>query len=976
MAKIGVINDVPRIVGCTDPLANNYNPLATDRCGPSGEPQLDLNGQYVSGCCEYSNGSLTGCMDPQANNYNPNATIPCSTCCTYGDKRFESIDIVLNPAGPIENTGIISCDNLFIQIDVNGVVYNGNQPLKEGCCSSRWVGQSVFWDGSFCKTFTNVDGSLCESLDLGLISQIELENRVICVDCDNFAWWDNLYSTINGDSLQNIDNDLWDFLVSIIDPNPANESFVNGSFYVDSITGEPIVGEQCCNKIPNSSFTSISDGELISACLCDIESNVELECECITTVKQFNAIASTQEGAELLLNIPVLTSLGLTIEQAIFVKNFIFNPPPLGPNARILLSNVLAQTGGFYACYEKNKKSISVLTNKGLVYEVKTPVAVDSNKCSELGGFFDGVLCYCKPQDDCDLSLKDIKITTSLDQYNQQISVATFNGESLSETCCLNIADENNLPWVYESYNGDFQCFTKDPNPCLPLEFNLNKNLIKPECDNPLDVSVSFYFKTPENSCVEIDSGDDDIIIVDGDDEDCLLTFDENNNIIDYNSARHTKKTPLLEIPILDDFVGPRPKPEPCCFNPSSPIQAQIVIKDDKNDVVHTSDSFSFIEFESWFDLTTQFTLPETGTTQGYYVALQFTSGLNCCCVYDIFLDNFKFSCSEEEEIVDVINNDCPGFKLTPVIDNKKSWVYNPGNIDYSGIRNQAGILTDNTIIEGGDNGLIQGYGVVNRTFAPSPDADIPWRYTDYYEQSSILEKHSNLVLNSKELYLTFDMCSIGGPCQDGYTLSAGTETCYKYVTTCPDGYNLSGDTCYSGTSTATTIQQLVTEKSNPLACKTKFTLLQLENYKKTFQSFWINFVEQFVPATTIFVAGEKWCNREDEICTQYEECDFDFEFVEGDVTTNPNTNELKRKPVVSQDSNTVEPNLSDTPEERVYSPLLYKSTEDGPIDTPTIKILPLPKEPGKTTTTPSVLDDINGRIRRKEEYSKKITTV
>jgi hypothetical protein len=134
--------------------------------------------------------------------------------------------------------------------------------------------------------------------------------------------------------------------------------------------------------------------------------------------------------------------------------------------------------------------------------------------------------------------------------------------------------------------------------------------------------------------------------------------------------------------------------------------------------------------------------------------------------------------------------------------------------------------------------------------------------------------------------------------------------------------------------------------------------------------------VEQFVPATTIFVAGEKWCNREDEICTQYEECDFDFEFVEGDVTTNPNTNELKRKPVVSQDSNTVEPNLSDTPEEKVYSPLLYESTGDGPIDTPTIKILPLPKEPGKTTTTPSVLDDINGRIRRKEEYSKKITTV
>lgn len=987
---IGVVNNnVPRIIGCIDPLASNYNPLATDPCGPIGQPQLDLNGQYVSGCCVYPSGNVTGCMDPQALNYNPSAAVPCSNCCQYTTGSngtsvgFE--DIVFNPGGATDFVDIvIPCSDLFVNINEEGIVYNGSNPLREKCCREEYVGQPVFWDGDFCNTYSSLDGSLCENLELGLITEIELENRVTCIDCDNFAWWDNLYSTINGDSLQNIDVDLWDYLVQIItsDPtNPLTPNFGNGSFYVDSITGEPILNERCCNAIPNSNFVSVitDGGEQVSACLCNVEPETELDCYCISKVDDFVKIASTVEGGPLLLNVPTLTSLGLTLEQANFVINNLFNPNdftgdsiPDSTNAKILISNVLYLTGGFYLCFEKSRQTVNTLI-QGFNKPNTIPRAVDSTRCTDLGGFFDGILCYCRPQEDCSLKLKDVQITTSTDQYNQQISVVTFNGESLSEACCLKLANDNNLPWSYELYNGSFQCFTKDPNPCLPLEFNLNRDLIKPDCENPLDVSISFYFKTPENSCVEPEE-DDDVIIIDGEVDPCLLTFDENNNIIDYNSAVHTKKDPLLPTPIEEG--GPINNGRPCCFNPNTPIQTQLVIKDDKNGIVHTSEPFSFTQFETWFDLTTQFILPTTGTTEGYNVSLQFTSGLNCCCVYDIFLDNFKFNCSEDEIITETIKDNCPGFDIVPVIDNKKSWVYNPGKLNYSGIRNQGGFLTDNIIIENGDVGLIAGHGVINRTFAPSPDADIPWRYTDYFNQSSVLEKHSNLVLNSKELYLTFDMCNIGGPCPDSYTLSAGTETCYKYVKGCPSGYTLSAGTCYSGITTATTIQELVTQKSNPLACKTKFTLLQLENYKKTFQSFWINFVEQFVPATTIFVAGEKWCNRPDEICTQYEECDFDFEFVEGDVTVRPNTTELGKKAVTSQDSNTVDPNLSDTPEEKIYEPIQYESTENGPINTPTIKILPIPKEPGRTTSTPSLVDDLDVRLRRKEEYSKKLQPI
>jgi len=980
---------LPSIVGCMDPQASNYNPLATDPCGPIGPPQLDQNGVYTSGCCIYPNSNVVGCTDPHANNYNPNATTSCEDCCNYGTKPTDGSttvkDNIFNPGALIGNIHDgVPCGNLSINISEEGIVYNGEQPIKEECCNREYVGQPVFYDGSFCLIYSNTDGSLCENLEQGLLTPEEIENRIICVDCDNFAWWDNLYTTLNGDSLQNINPNLWDYLVSVItsDPtNPLNPNFGNGSFYIDSLTGEPIIGRECCNLLPGSNYveTLSETGELVTACLCDTEEETELDCYCIDKVDEFIAIAATVKGNPLLMNVETLTSLGLTTDQAIFVISNLFNTNdnngddiPDNINARILIGNVLHLTGGFYLCFEKSGKVVDTLIS-GFNQPNTSPVAVDSVKCDELGGFFDGILCYCKPQEDCNLSLRDVKINTTLDQYNQQVSVVTFNGESITETCCLKLAEENNLPWSYELYNGDAQCFTKDPNPCLPLEFNLNRDLIKPECENPLDISVSFYFKKPDNICVEPEE-DDDIIIIDPEEDPCLLTFDEENNLIDYNSAKPIRPSLLLPTPI--DVEGEINNGEPCCFNPNTPIQTQLVVKDDKNNIVHTSESFSFIEFESWYDLTTQYELPTTGTTEGYNVSLQFTSGLNCCCVYDIFLDNFNFSCSEDEAIVENIKDKCPGFELVPVIDNKKSWVYNPGNLNYSGIRNQAGRLLDNDIINVGETGLIGGYGTINRTFAPSPDADLPWRYTDYFNQSSVLEKHSNLVLNSKELYLTFDMCSIGGPCPDGYTLSAGTETCYKYVNTCPNGYTLSGGTCYSGTSTATTTQELITEESNPLACKNKFTLLQLENYKKTFQSFWLNFVEQFVPATTIFISGEKWCNRPDEICTQYEECDFDFEFVEADVTIKPNTNDLGRKPVISQDSNTVDPNIGDLVEKKPYHPLPYESTKDGPIKTRTIKILPLPKEEGTTTTSPSIVGDLEERLRRKEEYLKKLQPI
>lgn len=170
----------------------------------------------------------------------------------------------------------------------------------------------------------------------------------------------------------------------------------------------------------------------------------------------------------------------------------------------------------------------------------------------------------------------------------------------------------------------------------------------------------------------------------------------------------------------------------------------------------------------------------------------------------------------------------------------------------------------------------------------------------------------------------------------------------------------------------------IVTVKAdfNKKYCEQKITLLQLEGYKKTFQSFWVQFVEQFIPATTIFVSGEKWCNREDEICTQYDECDFDYEFVEGEVTTIPN-NTIPHPPTIvsgrsqSYTSNNTQANSVSTR----FSPLDYESTKNGPISTETIKIRPLPKEDGETTIKLSVVSDLGGREERKQLYQNRLQT-
>lgn len=196
-------------------------------------------------------------------------------------------------------------------------------------------------------------------------------------------------------------------------------------------------------------------------------------------------------------------------------------------------------------------------------------------------------------------------------------------------------------------------------------------------------------------------------------------------------------------------------------------------------------------------------------------------SGTLDCCEYDVFVDDISVECSVQDSILVTNQFDCPGFDLVRTIDNKKSWVYNDGE-------------------------------TINRQFAPSEDADIPWRYTDYYTQSNVLEKHSKLVLNSKELALTFNMCSLD-------------------------------------------------------ECGEQINIFELIEYKKNFQNFWVKFIEQFIPATTIFVSGEKWCNTPSQICTVIDECGYENNFTLEElgiinVFNEPNTGHSNKSSITPTD--------------------------------------------------------------------------
>jgi hypothetical protein len=154
--------------------------------------------------------------------------------------------------------------------------------------------------------------------------------------------------------------------------------------------------------------------------------------------------------------------------------------------------------------------------------------------------------------------------------------------------------------------------------------------------------------------------------------------------------------------------------------------------------------------------------------------------------------------------------------------------------------------------------------------------------------------------------------------------------------------------------TTTTTINTLETINSGSY-CLEKVSLLQLEDYKKTFQSFWVRMIEQFVPATTIFVSGEKWCNNDELICTEFEECDYDYEYVESEITVINYGTDFA--PIATGTTNNggdlTEENDSDTVIDN-DSGGTPNDSDDGPIFDDGTTVIPTPNDDGSQTIVDS----------------------
>jgi hypothetical protein len=392
---------------------------------------------------------------------------------------------------------------------------------------------------------------------------------------------------------------------------------------------------------------------------------------------------------------------------------------------------------------------------------------------------------------------------------------------NLSEECCNELG--NGL-WTYI----DGVCYWKPPLTPGNVNIGISENdviVTDPRCNN-LTVCLSLFFELPDDPlCYNPDTS--------------IIT----GNLDFYSGSSIDTPTDQSGIPTNPNSLG---------FNVN-----QISTFNSETD-----------GFCNWVELCAEI-VNYDGKPFKIKLDLQ---GVLDCCEYDIFVDDISVSCTVQDTIEVSTKNDCPGFTINKVIDNKKSWVYNGG------------------IGGSGPNGPSAG-GSINRVFAPSDDADIPWRYTNYLEQSGVLENHSKLVLNSKELYLTFNMCDLDNccveyePCPNGYIFDEASNNCYTTVLSCPNGYTLSGNTCYSGVTTASTTTSIVTQETGSYCVDRGIgNIFELIEYKNNFQNFWVKFIEQFIPATTIFVSGEKWCTKPEQICKTYDDCGYDNDLNKSDL--------------------------------------------------------------------------------------------
>ena len=129
--------DQNEVNGCTDPLAYNYNPAATEDNGTCLYPHpgctdqtacnFDFTAQVDDESCEYT--SCAGCLAPDACNYNPDATLSDGTC-VFPDENGDCEELCDDADGD----GICDVDEIAGCIYSNASNYDSSATDDDSSC--------------------------------------------------------------------------------------------------------------------------------------------------------------------------------------------------------------------------------------------------------------------------------------------------------------------------------------------------------------------------------------------------------------------------------------------------------------------------------------------------------------------------------------------------------------------------------------------------------------------------------------------------------------------------------------------------------------------------------------------------------------------------------------------------------------------------------------------------------------------------
>lgn len=807
------------IFGCTDPAAINYDSSAT----------------VDDGTCIISGSTIFGCTDPLALNYSSGATEDNGSCV------YE-----LCPTGiTISPSGIVYYTNLSLETGLPV-----DSPLTQKCCTENVVGEPVIWD-----SLTN----RCK-IDLKpqcIVSAISIEGialnqdgQAISEECctslgDDYIWDQNLeYKGKKGVCVYtNYQPEECNLDLTNLTFNSDGTISIDTSSFVTGSTSNDVVpnDDQICvdidswyvyNPYPDGPINGYSEGSLLHLNTTDPNAvNLQVGQQIALSGMDINPISGTCYTTTNFTTLNLVTKVikilyysgNYTIVTSVYFNGYpnqisnnecvelvdvsnsgklcvTFNLPletitdtqkcinfykiRVEPQSlwqqysyTILQNNVIILTvndsslineylnlgaeqefifnSDFYTYLNNNYPGFNTFSSLDTLYLIKTqPSAFGTPNTYDFVFYLPGFdpigltptlgvpndintqVCYNKV--DYVRVLNTVSVGNSnILNIGDLIDLNTIiSNLTLNETCCNELGQG-----LWSFING--QCYWKPPKLPETVSIGVSENDIivtDSECTT-LRVCLSFFLERPDNpECEPIGDVTANLNVYSGNtvDSGSLENIINVSQVSNYSLVRDGY---CQWVQVCADITG-----------------------------------FEGIPFKLKLDL----------------------QGVLDCCDYEIYLDDISVDCTIQDSIVVPNRLECPGFTIRRVIDNKKSWVYNDGE-------------------------------VINRIFAPSPDADIPWRYTNYFDQSGVYERHSRLVLNSKEMEITFNMCS---------------------------GAN----------------------------CDPKLNVYELIDYKKNFQNFWIKFIEQFIPATTIFVAGERWCTTEDQICPVIELCDYDNKFELSDL--------------------------------------------------------------------------------------------